>query len=352
MKKKNLVALVALSLIGLLLAGCGGNSAPAGSATAAADPSKTYTWRLPHEEVAGSCQDLYANRFKEIVESKSEGRIKVDVYPVGQLGDSTNQVELLQMGGVEFAINNPGATATIIPEANVFSLHFLMPSDMAGVRKVITQGEGIKKLNALYEKQGMHVLDWFPEGFNVWTANKPITSPADMKGFKMRTMAAPVIAKSYEAYGANPVPVPYMELYSALQLKMVDGQVNPLFAIDEMKFAEVQDYLMVSNQDSFVGTFAVNKGYWDTLPDDIKKIVQDAVAESNQYLFEKQEELNQKALENIKSTTDIEVIELTDDQRAAFKALAEPARKVYTDLAGESGKEIMDLLIKDTQALQ
>ncbi|MEL7623823.1 MAG: DctP family TRAP transporter solute-binding subunit [Clostridiales bacterium] len=349
---KKLAALLLIVFMMVALAGCGGGgSNVAGGQANDSTAAQTYNWRLPHEEVVGSCQDLYANKFKEIVESKSEGRIIVDVYPVGQLGDSTNQVELLQMGGVEFAINNPGATATIIPEANVFSLHFLMPSDMAGVRKVVTEGEGIKKLNALYESQGMYVLDWFPEGFNVWTANKPIVTPEDMKGFKIRTMAAPVIAKSYEAYGANPVPVPYMELYSALQLKMVDGQVNPLFAIDEMKFAEVQKYLMLSNQDSFVGTFAANRDYWNTLPEDIQKIVKDAVAECNQYLFEKQQELNEKALENIKATTSIEVIELTDSQRDVFRSLVEPARRTYVDMTGESGKEIMELIVADVDKL-
>ncbi len=349
---KKSTALLLMVFMMVALAGCGGSSNVSGEGqTGGGDAAQTYAWRLPHEEVVGSCQDLYANKFKEIVESKSEGRIKVDVYPVGQLGDSTNQVELLQMGGVEFAINNPGATATIIPEANVFSLHFLMPSDMAGVRKVVTEGEGIKKLNDLYEAQGMHVLDWFPEGFNVWTANKPVVTPEDMKGFKIRTMAAPVIAKSYEAYGANPVPVPYMELYSALQLKMVDGQVNPLFAIDEMKFAEVQKYLMLSNQDSFVGTFAANKDYWNTLPEDIQKIVEDAVVECNQFLFEKQQELNEKALENIKATTSIEVIELSDSQREVFRGMVEPARRTYVEMTGEKGKEIMELIVADVDKL-
>lgn len=350
---KKLASLLLIVFMTTVLTGCGGgggSTVAAGQANGSA-AAQTYAWRLPHEEVVGSCQDLYANKFKEIVENKSAGRIKVDVYPVGQLGDSTNQVELLQMGGVEFAINNPGATATIIPEANVFSLHFLMPSDMAGVRKVVTEGEGIKKLNDLYENQGMHVLDWFPEGFNVWTANKPVVTPEDMKGFKIRTMAAPVIAKSYEAYGANPVPVPYMELYSSLQLKMVDGQVNPLFAIDEMKFAEVQKYLMLSNQDSFVGTFAANRDYWNTLPEDIQQIVKDAVVECNQYLFEKQQELNAEALENIKATTSIEVIELTESQRDAFKALVGPARQTYVDMTGARGQEIMELIVADVDKL-
>ena len=308
---------------------------------------------VAHEEVVDSIQDHYAMKFKELIEERSEGRITVEVYPVGQLGDGTNQVELLQNGGIQFAINCPGATAPIVPESNIFNVHFLLPSDMEKTRELLNTSQTIKDyINTAYYDQNMVVLDWFPEGYMMWTGDRPIRTPADMKGFKIRTMASPMIAAMYEAYGANPTPIPFTEVYSSLQLNMIDGQVNPLFGIEEMKFYEVQDYLILSKQDIFVGTLCANRQYWESLPADIQDLVKEVVPDVNAYIFEVQENLNQERLEKIKQASDIEVIELTEEERAAFREASLPAREVFYKIGGSNAKAIMEGLVKEVEALQ
>lgn len=335
--------LVLVLILAVAGTGCGKSTAPEQGGAS----QETVTYRLAHEEVDGSMQDLYAKKFKELVEEKSEGRINIEVYPVGQLGDGPAQVELLQNGGIEFGINNPGSTATVVPENQLFSLHFMFADDMKVNQDILQQGKGIKKLNELYEAKNMKVLDWFTEGYNMWTANKPITSPADMEGVKIRTMASPMIVKAYSVYGANPTPVPYMEVYSSLQLKMIDAQINPLFAIQEMKFYEVQSNLMLSKQDIFFGTMTANSNFWSGLSDADKELFTSVIPAVNDYIFDVEADMNSKRLEMIKEDSEIEIIELTDDQRAEFKAASMGARDYYVDEVGEIGQELLTLFEND-----
>lgn len=343
---RKVAVLVLAILMGVVSFGCSSES------ELAADSSDgPKVWKFAHEEVNGSVQDEYALKIKEIIEEKSNGEITIEVYPVGQLGDGTDQVELLQNGAIELAINNPGAVGTLVPESNIFSLHFLLPSDMEKTREVLNNSKAIDKLNEKYEANNMKVLDWFPEGYMMWSGNKPIRSPEDFKGFKIRTMASPIITACYEAYGANPTPVPYMEVYSSLQLNMLDGQVNPIFAIEEMKFYEVQDYLMLSKQDIFVGTFVANKNFWESLTDEEQKMLEEAAQEANAYIFDVQENLNNDRLDLIKENSDIEVIELTDDEREVFRKASEPVYDKYKEMYGSDAAEIFDLLQEDIKTI-
>lgn len=347
--KKRLSILLALVMLASLFVGCNGNTGDTGDT---GNGEKTYTWKLAHEETPGSPEDVYAVKWKEIIEAKSEGRIQVQIFPVGTLGDGSNLVELLQTGAVEFALNCPGATSTIVPEANIFSVHFLLPGDINDCNKVLNEAKAINEyINGAYYDQNMVVLDWFSEGYNYWTANKPIRTPADMKGFKIRTMASPMIATMYEAYGANPTPVPYTEVYSSLQLGMIDGQVNPVMAVEEMKFNEVQSHVMVSKQDVFVAAFCSNKDYWEALPDDIRQLVEECVEETNVYIQEACKQIDQDALQKLVGDGNMTVVELTEAEREVFKEMSIPAREKYYELGGPNAKMILEQLVKDVEEI-
>lgn len=343
---KKLLAILATLLIAVLVAGCGGGGEGEGQAD-----NPEYVWKFAHEEIQGSVQDEYALKFKELVEENTEGRVQIDIYRVGELGELDQQVELLQNGGIEFAIMNPGATGTIIPESQLFYLHFLLPSDLGKVQQVLNNSQAIDQLNGLYEEKYIKVFNWFPEGYMMWTGNKELRTPADFKGFKMRTMPAPLIVEAYKAYGANPTPMPYTEVYSGLQLKMIDGQVNPIFAIEEMKFYEVQDYLMLSKQDIFVAAFTANANFWASVPEDLKPVIEDAALQASDYTYEMQEKLNNERLKKIKEASDIEIVELTDEERAAFRELSQPVRDKFVEMAGEKGEQILEQLEKDVNNL-
>lgn len=348
--KKLFVILLVITLVGALLVGCGSKGTSSDNSGNAGD-QQTYTWKFAHEEIDGSVQDLYVKKFAELMEQKSNGRVKIEIYPVGQLGDATQQAELLQNGGIEFAIVSPGNTGTIVPENQLFSLHYLLSANMDVNKKVMKESkalnEDLSALSALYEKKNIKVLAYWTEGFMDWTSSKALNKPEDFQGFKMRTMPSPMIVAAYEAYGANPTPVPYMEVYSGLQLNMIEGQENPLFAIEEMKFYEVQKYLTLSNHCLYVTTTATNPDFFNALPDDIKQMVLETIEELRDYSFDIQQDLNDQALEKIKNNSKIPIVELTAEQTEAFRQASMKARDRYVQMVGEEGKAIMEKLAQE-----
>jgi TRAP-type C4-dicarboxylate transport system substrate-binding protein len=184
----------------------------------------------------------------------------------------------------------------------------------------------------------------------VWTANKPIHKPEDLQGFKMRTMTSPMLTAVYKAYGANPTPLPYSEVYGGLQLKMIDGQVNPIFAIEEMKFYEVNDYLIFSGEQQFTTTVITNYDWYESLPDEQKKMTQEAISEANDYIFEVQKKYNQERLDIIKEKRpDIKIITLTADERNAFEERAQALRETYVEMVGPEGKKVLDSLTQEIE---
>ena len=347
MKKFVSLTMIALLLIGLL-SGCGAKD------VSNSDGEETYNWRFAHEEIDGSVQDLYVKKFAEIMKEKSDGKVNIDVYPVGQIGDATQQTELLQNGGIEFAMVSPGNTGTIVPENQLFSLHFLFSDDMEKNKEIFKESKALNEmLSKAYLDKNIKVLAYWTEGYMQWTSsNKALNNPDAFSGFKMRTMPSPMIVAAYEAYGANPTPVPYMEVYRGLQLNMIEGQENPMFAIEEMKFCEVQDYLTLANASLYATTTAVNPDFFNGLPKDIQDMILETVEELHDYSFEIQADLNSKALDKVKSDTDVEIVTLTDAERKAFRQESMKARDRYIEMVGDKGKEILELLVKEVEEIE
>lgn len=351
---KKLISLLAvLTLVTGLMVGCGKKEAPAPAEGTAEQPKQTVTWRIAHEEIDGSVQDQYCKKFKELIEKKSNGAVKVEVYPVGQLGDAVQQAEMLQTGGLEFAIVSPGNTGTIVPESQLFSLHFLFSDNMDKTAELFKTSKAINEdLAGLYLAKNIKNLAYWTEGSMEWTSAREVDTPDKWKGFKMRTMPSPMIVEAYKAYGANPTPVPYMEVYSGLQLKMIDGQENPLFAIEEMKFYEVQKFLTLAASNLYVTSTSVNPKFFDSLPQDQKQLVLDTIEELRPVSFEIQAKKNGDALASIKSKSDIKVVELTKEQREAFRAASKTAYDKYVEMVGPKGKEILEKLQAEAKAVE
>lgn len=334
--KKRLFILICFIILSLgIMSGCS-------SADTSTSGGKTKVWRIGHEEIAGGVQDLYAYEFKRLVEEKSNGKIKVEVYRANEIGGATDYLEFVQGGLLNFALVNPGSSGTTVPENNVFYNHFLLPEDDRDVQEFLKTSKSIKLLNEINEENEMKVLDWFYQGYNAWTSNNEIRKPADFKGVSIRTMQSPLIVASYAAYGANPTPMPYMEVYSGLQLKQIDAQVNPIFAIQEMGFYEVQKYLIQAKQDGFISGMIANKEHFDKLSDEDKKMVEEVIGELNEFIYNVQHELNEKRLELIRENSDIKIIELTPEEREEFRKASAPAREVYRKSVGDRGNKILD----------
>lgn len=312
-------------------------------------PGEHEEWRFAIEEVPGSVQDAYAQKFKELIAHKSQGKITVTVYPYGALGTSDHVTELVHMGAIQFAMASPGHLGKLIPEVQLLLLHFVF-SENNTVNKIVLGESPVlrESFDTLYREKGLQLLALYPEGWQVWTTKKPIREPTDFTGLKMRVMTSPILIEAYKAYGANPTPLPYAEVYSALQLNMIDGQVNPVFAIEEMSFYEVTDYLTFAKHAQFITSVVTNPDFFATLPRAEQAMIQETIQELNEYIFAVQQDFNASRLEKIKKRRpQLHITHLTAEERRQFQVASLPVRQKYIDLVGPVGETLLATLLQE-----
>lgn len=316
-----------------------------------------YRWRLASEEIAESVADLYAHEFARLLKEKSNGEIELEIYPHGTLGAPTEMFELTLNGAVEFSLIGPGQCSAIVPENQIFLLHFLFSNDDDRNEKFLATSKAInEKLNSVYEAKGVKVLGYFSEGAMYWTANKPLEKPEDFKGVKFRVMPSELLVEVYKAYGANPTPVSFNEVYSGLQLKIIDGQENAPYIIQEMKFMDVQKYLVASKHNIYVMQNLVNKKFFEGLPEDIQKIILESAAEVRPYIDKVQRNLNQTRLNEMLKVfkNDQKLLQLSDENFKAFREVAKGADQKYLELSRnpEFAKELLEQFRSEMAALE
>lgn len=279
--------------------------------------------------------------FKKDVETLSEGQIAVELYPNAQLGGDRELIESVQLGTVEMAIPATSAIAGFEKRFQVFDLPFLFKSKEKAFE--VLDGDLGRKLNELLPPLGMVNLGYAENGFrHVTNSRRPIHTPEDLKGLKLRTMENPLHMSFFKLLGANPTPMNFGELYTALQQGIVDAQENPVVLVYTSKFFEVQKYYSLTGHVFSATMLVTNKNFLDSLPDDLRKIVEDA---ARRYCVEQRkmaEEQEQEFLEALKATG-MEINELTDEEKALF---VEATLPVYDQFRGEIGDELVDMAKK------
>ncbi len=299
-------------------------------------------WRFAIEETSGSVQDAYAQRFKKLVEERTGGAVRVVVYTYGALGTSDHILEQVHNGTLDLAMSSPGHLGKLIPEVQAFLLHFVLSDDENVNRCALSDQKLHDTLDALYAEKGLRFLSVFSEGWMVWTTQKPVRKPGDFAGMKFRVMTSPLLIAAYQAYGAYPTPLSYGEVYSALQLHMIDGQVNPIFAIQEMSFYEVADWLIFANHAPFVTTVAGSPEFFARLSGDRRRMVEEIIAELGSYVDGVQRRLNAERLDLIREKKPtIHVLRLVEKERDRFRVAAAPVRDIYSKLAGPRGVQLL-----------
>lgn len=274
--------------------------------------------------------------FKEEVEKNSDGRIEINIRPAAQLGGDVEIIEQTQMGLVHMAIPPTGNLANFNEQMYLFDLPFLM-SDDAAMKRVLDGEVGTELLGTL-EANNLHGIAMWGAGFRNMTNNiRPINGPADLEGIKMRTLQAPTILATYRAYGANPTAMAYVEVYNGLQQGVVEGQENPLANIASMKFYEVQDYMTLTQHAYHTYAAVMNKQAWDSLPDDLKTVVEEAMIVGRDAARQFTEEDEAKILADI--ADQIQIQELSDEGRAAFIEASQP---IYEEFREKVTPALMD----------
>lgn len=343
-----------LAILLLSMAGCSeSESTSSGKATPETTPPEyPVTWRFALEEIEGSVQHAYAQALKESIEERSDGRILLDIFPYGSLGTSAQLTELAKNGSVQLAFASPGHLADQIPEVGVFTLHYLLSDDGNVNRQLLASPELLAMFETPYASRNLKLLAFVPEGWMTWTANKPLRSPADFQDLRIRTMTSDMAAASYRAYGAQPEQTPFSQVYTDLQLRKIDAQANPVFAIEEMEFYEVQSTLTIARPTQFIASLVTNRDWYQTLPEKQQQWLDSSLNEVAEIAWRSQEELNQARLKTMLEGEQLKVVELTEEERAVFAEASQPVRQDYINATGERGSEILKRIRQLVETLE
>jgi C4-dicarboxylate-binding protein DctP len=300
--------------------------------------------KFSHVVAADTPKGKAAEKFKELAEKYTDGKVKVEVYPNSTLYKDKEELEALQLGAVQMLAPSNSKFGPIgIKEFEVFDLPYILP-DLKTLRKV-TDGPLGARLLKLLDSKGMTGLAYWDNGFKQMSANKKLISPADYKGLKFRIQSSKVLEAQFRALGSIPQVMAFSEVYQALQTGVVDGQENTWSNMYTQKMHEVQKYATVTNHGYIGYVVVVNKKFWDGLPADIRDELSKAMKEATEYGNGQSAKENDDALEAIKKAGKTEIISLTPEQDEAMRKAMMP---VYKDVASRVGQPLIDEFLKET----
>ena len=283
-----------------------------------------------------------AQRFKELAEKNTGGKVKVEVYPNSQLYKDKEEMEALQLGSVQMLAPSLAKFGPLgVKEFEVFDLPFIF-KDQAAFRAV-TDGPVGADLFKKLEPKGVKGLAYWDNGFHIMSANKPLHHVADFKGLKMRIQSSKVLDAQMRALGAIPQVMAFSELYQGLQSGVVDGTENTPSNIYTQKVHEVQKDTTISNHGHIAYAVIVNKKFWDGLPADIRATLAAAMKDATTYANAIAETENAQALEKIKASGRTRVYTLTPDETNEWKKALMP---VHKEMEARVGKPTIDAVYK------
>ncbi|WP_345243155.1 TRAP transporter substrate-binding protein [Pontibacillus salipaludis] len=340
MKRLLTVALTAMLI--LVLAACGGKESEGKSSNGdGSDAGEEKVIRAgiglndKHPQYKGLL------KFKEIVEEKTDGSIKVETFHSGQLGDDRTMIENLQINSQQVVIPSTAPMANFVPEFSVFDIPFLFPSE--DVADQVLDGETGQKILDKLEGQDLKGLAYWENGFRDLTnSERAVSSVEDFKGLKIRTMENDLHLDAFKELGANPTPMAFTELFTAMQQGTVDGQENPYATIYLQKFYEVQDHVSNTHHIYSPFVFLMSKTFFDNLSEENQKIVKEAAEEAGKYERKLNREANEKYLKDLQEEG-MEFTEITDEAREEMKKKVQPVVDEYKSKIGE---DIVDEVYK------
>jgi tripartite ATP-independent transporter DctP family solute receptor len=290
-------------------------------------PAGTYTMSIGHSHSTTAPRHMSLLVFEQLVEKNSEGAIDVEIFPAGQLGTEAEMTESVKIGAL--TATRGGSFDIVATELSVYMMPFLFkdPADFVA----IARGAIGDEIAANGLEEGVAILATGDAGgLRQWTNNvNPIETPDDIAGLKMRTPPIESIIKIMEAIGANPVSIPYAELYMALKTGLADGQENPLVNIGDKKFYEVQEYITMANYQIHPDPFFVNADWYDALEPYLQDVVVDAAEEMMKYSDQLMINAGDAYLPTIEEN--MEITYLDDTNRQAFIDMCQPVYDYFVD---------------------
>lgn len=314
-----------------------GTLALAVSLGAVAASAQEILIKFSHVVAPNTPKGKAADKFKELAEQYTGGKVKVEVYPNSQLYKDKEELEALQLGAVQMLAPSLAKFGPLgIKEFEVFDLPFLF-KDYDALHKVTYGAAGVELLKLL-EAKGITGLAYWDNGFKVMSANSPLRTPDDFLGLKMRIQSSKVLEAEMNALGAVPQVMAFSEVYQALQTGVVDGTENPPSNMYTQKMHEVQKYATLSNHGYLGYAVIVNKKFWDDLPADVRDNLDKALREATEFGNGIAKSENEAALQAMRDSGKTEFIDLTPEERQTW---VEAMKPVYEESAGRIGAELI-----------
>ena len=348
MKKRFLALSLTLAMCLAMLTGCGGGSDTTatddgGSAGDSASGTPEVTWVAScanaddHPAVQG------VHKFAELVEEKSGGRMHIDVFANAQLASDRDCIEGMQMNTIQSGIMVSSALAGFTDELLVFDLPFLFDSSAQG--QALCDSDVGQQILGTLEDIGIKGLGWMEYGMrNITNSVRPIETPEDLQGIKIRTMENPIHMAAFQVMGADPTPMAFGELFTALQQGTIDAQENPLSVITSSRFNEVQDYLSMTEHVYSAAPLMVSKAAYDALPDDLKAIVDEAGTEACQWEREYLAEVEVQWLDELEAAG----TQINYPDKAPF---VEAMSSVYDEFVGDGDDMVSRELLEQVREI-
>ena len=314
----------------------------AGLAPASAQPPIVikFSHVVAPDAPKGKAADFFAQRVDEL----TKGAVKIEVYPNSSLYKDKEEMEALQLGAVQMLAPSLAKLAPLgVKEFEVFDLPYIF--DNTEMLHRITEGDIGSSLLSQLEPKGIKGLAFWDNGFKSFSANRPIRTPADFKGLRIRIQPSKVLESQLKSLGALPQPMAFSDIYQALRTGVIDGAENPHSNFYTQKMFEVQKYITLTNHGYLGYALITNKRFWDSLPSGIRFQIGQAIREATAYANRIAQEENDMALTRILETGKTKVYTPTASERAELK---KTMLRTHAEMAPRIGKDIINAIYRET----
>ena len=302
------------------------------AATPTVEAEAQMVIEVGHSTTLDSHYGMGMTRFGEVLEELSGGEMSLLQHPAAALGGERELIEAVQIGTLDMVITSTGPLPNFVPETQVLDLPFLF-RDYDHARGVL-DGEIGQELLATVDEAGFKALAWTENGFrHITNSQRPVHSPDDLAGMKIRTMENPIHLRAFEAMGAAPTPMSFAELFTALQQGVVDAQENPIVVISVSNFVEVQDHLSLTGHLYSPAIIMMSDGLWSSLSEEEQGWVMEAAAASVEVTRARVTELEETGVDAL-IEKGMQVV--TDIDKAPFQEAVAPAYDAYTERFGDA----------------
>lgn len=305
-----------------------------------------FVFRAGHDQTTDASYHQLEIKFAELVAARTNGRVRVDVYPAAQLGSELEMAEGLRLGTIDFSASSVGNITPLLPKAGLLGVGYLIRDKTHRDRLVDNRSAFYKRLAQVMEESGVGIklLGLTTAGVrSLYTTKRPVRTPDDLKGMKVRTMTSDIQVQMWKAMGAIPTPIAFAEVYTALQSGVIDGAENAPVFYYTMKHHEPAKYYALTEHMIATGLFMMSMKAYDKLPPDLREIIIQAGAEASEFERVMDEKLNEENLKKL-IAAGVKINEV--DKDAFIKRVAPLQDRIAKDIGAT---DLLDLIRKAAQ---